>query len=176
MGDWFKAFNPMAAIGTESEALKAARASAIAIFIGVAYGVFGIVMMMNGGLEAMESAMAAQSAGGDAQVAGMTGAIAQFTFYMMIGMVVVQLILGIVQWVKPNIVIPILFIVLVVYGLGSTILTQVMAGQMDIPESPMNTTGLMALGVVIMVVELILHIAGVRGASALRKFRDAQAY
>ena len=29
---------------------------------------------------------------------------------------------------------------------------------------------------VVLVVELILHIAGVRGASALRKFRDAQAY
>ena len=176
MSEWIKAINPTATIGTESEALRAARASAIAIFIGVAYGVFGVVMMMNGGLEAMESAMAAQSTGADPQVAGMTGAIAQFTFYMMIGMVVIQLILGVVQWMKPNIVIPILFIVLVVYGLGSTILSQVMAGQMNVPESPMNTTLLVVVGIVIMVVELILHISGVRGASALRKFRDAQAY
>lgn len=176
MSEWIKAINPAATIGTESEALRAARASAIAIFIGVAYGVFGVVMMMNGGLEAMESAMAAQSTGADQQVAGMTGAIAQFTFYMMIGMVVIQLILGFVQWVKPNIVIPILFIVLVVYGLGSTILSQVMAGQMNVPESPMNTTLLVVVGIVIMVIELILHIAGVRGASALSKFREAQAY
>lgn len=175
MSEWIKAINPVATIGTESQALKAARASAIAIFIGVAYGVFGVVMMMNGGLEAMETAMAAQSAGDD-QMAGMTGAIAQFTFYFMIGMVVLQLILGFVQWAKPNMVIPILFIVLVVYGLGSAVLSQVMAGEMNVPESPMNTAGMMALGIVVMVVELILHIAGVRGASALRKFRDAQAY
>lgn len=176
MGDWIRAFNPMATVGTESEALRAARASAIAIFIGVAYGVFGVVMMLNGGLEAMKIAAAAQSAGADAQVAGMAGTIAQFTFYAMIVMVVIQLILGLVQWVKPNTVIPTLFIVLVVYGLGSTVLTQMMAGQMDVPETPMNAPWMMVFGIVVMVIELILHIAGVRGAGALAKFRQAQAY
>ncbi|HYD27423.1 hypothetical protein [Brevundimonas sp.] len=176
MSDWIKAINPMATIGTEAEALRAARASAIAIFIGVAFGIVGVVVMMNGGMEAMQSAVAAQSAGADAQVASMTGAIVEFTLYMMIAMVVIQLILGFVQWVKPNLVIPILFIVLVVYGLGSTLLGQVMAGQMDVPETAMNTAWMTALGIAVMVIELMLHIAGVRGASALRKFRDAQAY
>ncbi|HYC98878.1 hypothetical protein [Brevundimonas sp.] len=176
MSDWIKAFNPMATIGTEAEALKAARASAIAIFIGVAFSLLGVVMMMNGGLEAMESAVAAQSAGGDPQIASMTGAIAQFTLYLMIVVVVVQLILGFVQWAKPNMVIPILFIVLVVYGLGSTVLAQMMAGQIDVPETPMNAPWMIVLGIVVMVVELILHIAGVRGAGALKKFRDARAY
>jgi hypothetical protein len=176
MSDWIKAFNPMATIGTEAEALKAARASAVAIFIGVAFGLVGVFVMMNGGLEAMKSAVAAQSAGSDPQMASMTGAIADFTLYMMIAMVVIQLILGFVQWFKPNIVIPILFIVLVVYGLGSTLLSRMMAGQMDVPDTAMNSGLMMVFGIVVLVVELILHIAGVRGASALRKFRDAQAY
>ena len=176
MSDWIKAINPMATIGTEAEALRAARASAIAIFIGVAFGLVGVFVMMNGGMEAMQSAVAAQSAGADAQVASMTGAIVQVTLYMMIAMVVIQLILGFVQWAKSNMVIPILFIVLVVYGLGSTLLGQVMAGRMDVPETAMNTAWMTALGMAVMVIELILHIAGVRGASALRKFRDAQAY
>ena len=176
MSDWIKAFNPMATIGTEAEALKAARASAVAIFIGVAFGLVGVFVMMNGGLEAMRSAVAAQSAGGDQQIAGMAGALADFTLYTMIAMVVIQLILGFVQWFKPNIVIPILFIVLVVYGLGSTLLGQMMAGQMEVPQTAMNSGFMVAFGIAVLVVELILHIAGVRGASALRKFRDAQAY
>ena len=174
MSDWIKAFNPTATITTEAEALKAARASAIAIFIGVAFGALSVVMMMNGGMEALEAAVVAQ--GADPQVAGMTGAIAQFTLYSMIAMVVIQLILGFVQWVKPNMVIPILFIVLVVYGLGSTVLSQIMAGQVNVPDSPMNATWILVLSVVVLIVELILHIAGVRGASALAKFREARGY
>lgn len=176
MSDWIKAFNPMATIGTEGEALKAARASAVAIFIGVAFGLVGVFVMMNGGLEAMKTAVAAQGAAGDQPVAGMAAAVADFTLYMMIAMVVIQLILGFVQWIKPNIVIPILFIVLVVYGLGSTLLSRMMVGEMNVPETAMNSDLMVVVGIVVLVVELILHVAGVRGASALRKFRDAQAY
>ena len=31
-------------------------------------------------------------------------------------------------------------------------------------------------GIILMVVQLVLHIAGIRGANALGKFRNAQAY
>ena len=50
--------------------------------------------------------------------AAMTGAAIGGAIFV----VVIQLVLGLVQWFKPNIVIPILFTVLVVYGLGSTVL------------------------------------------------------
>lgn len=171
MSDWIKAISPTGAITTESEAVRAARASAIAIFLGVAFGVLGVVMMMNGGMAALEAAATA-AAGDNPQAAGMTGAIVQGAFYMAIAMVVVQLILGLVQWFKPNVVIPILFLVLVVYGLGSSALSLTM-DQSNVPQTAMNTPAMIALNFVVLIVQLILHIAGVRGASALSKLRAA---
>lgn len=175
MSNWIKAFNPAAKIATEAEAVRAARASAIAIFLGVVLGLIGIAILMNGGMASVQDAMAQQS-GGDPAIAGMTGAIAGMILGTAVVMVVVQLILGLVQWAKPNMVIPILFIVLVVYGLGTAVLSQMMAGAMDVPETPMNAPWYQALNYVVLIVQLILHISGVRGANALSKFRAAQAY
>jgi hypothetical protein len=90
-------------------------------------------------------------------------------------LIVCQLILGLVQWFKPNIVIPILFTVLVVYGLGTGIWGMMMAGQMGL-EAAAGPAWQIYGGLAVMVIELILHIAGIRGASAMNKFRDAQAY
>jgi hypothetical protein len=42
MTDWIKAVNPMASITTEAEAIGAARASALAIFLGVIWGAVGV--------------------------------------------------------------------------------------------------------------------------------------
>lgn len=175
MSNWIKAFNPTAPIATEAEAVNAARASAIAIFLGVVLGLVGVAVLMNGGMAAVSDAMA-QQAGGDPAVAGMAGAMTSMIIGMAVVMIVAQLILGLVQWFKPNIVIPILFIVFVVYGLGSGLLGQVMAGQMEVPETPMNAPWMQALNYVVLVIQLILHVSGVRGASALSKFRAAQAY
>lgn len=169
MTDWAKAMNPTSPLNTEAEALAAARASAIAIFLGVVWGVVGIIYMMTGGQEAMEAAMAA--AGGEEATAGMATSMAQFALYMAIGLVVIQAILGFVQWTRPNKVIPIIFIILVVYGLGSAALSQMMAGQMNLPEGAQGPLWLTVAGFVVMLVELVLHIAGVRGASKLDKLR-----
>ncbi|WP_374516576.1 hypothetical protein [Brevundimonas sp.] len=167
MTDWARAINPTAPLNTEAEALAAARASAIAIFLGVVWGIVGVVYMMTDGQAAMEAAMAA--AGGDEATAGMAGSIAQFAMYMAIGLVVIQAILGFVQWTKPNKVIPILFIILVVYGIGSTALGQMMAVEM--PEAARSPMWLLVAGFVVMLVQLVLHIAGVRGASKLDRLR-----
>ena len=105
----------------------------------------------------------------------MTGMMAGAAVGVTAFLIAIQLILGLVQWFKPNIVIPILFTILVVYGLGTAVLGLVMAGQMDIPAAAApawQTWG----GIVVLVIQLVLHIAGIRGANALRKFRDAQAY
>ncbi|SFS70556.1 hypothetical protein [Brevundimonas viscosa] len=169
MTDWAKAMNPTAPLNTEAEALAAARASAIAIFLGVIWGIVGVIYLMTAGQEAMAAAMAA--AGGDEATAGMAGSMAQVALYMSIGMVVIQAILGFVQWTKPNKVIPILFIILVVYGLGSTALSQLMADQMGVPEGSQGPLWLVAAGFVVMIVQLVLHIAGVRGAAKLDKVR-----
>lgn len=174
MSDMVKGMNPTAAITNAGEAKAAARASAIAIFLGVIWGVIGLVWMMGPGAEVMQAAMAeATAASPDA--AGMAGMAAGAAVGIAGFLIVCQLILGLVQWFKPNIVIPILFTVLVVYGLGTGVWGLMMADQMDMGAAvgpTWQTYGSLA----VMVVQLILHIAGIRGASAMNKFRDAQAY
>lgn len=177
MTDMVRAMNPAATISNADEARAAARASAIAIFLGVVWGVIGLVWMMGPGAALMEAAMA-EAATSSPEAAGMAGMMTGAALVFAGVLIVIQLVLGLVQWFKPNIVIPILFTVLVVYGLGTTVLGVVMADQMQ----EMGATAAAAPawqiwgGVAVMLVQLILHIAGIRGASALRKFRDAQAY
>src|SRR5690606_8579872 len=118
MTDWVRASNPTAPINNEAEATAAARASAIAIFLGVLWGIVGIVYLMTAGQAVMEAAMAQASADAP-EMAGMAGVMTQAALWMSVGLVVIQLVLGLVQWAKPNIVIPIIFVILVAFGLVS---------------------------------------------------------
>ncbi|MDY6924906.1 MAG: hypothetical protein SWI22_13230 [Pseudomonadota bacterium] len=175
MTDLVKGMNPAAAITNAEEAKAAARASAVAIFLGVVWGIIVLVWLMGPGAAVMEAAMA-ETAAQSPEAAGMTGMMTGAAIGIAGFMVVIQLILGLVQWFKPNIVLPILFTVLVVYGLGSTALGMVLSGDMDIPAAAATPAWQVWGGIAVMVVQLLLHIAGIRGASALGKFRDAQAY
>lgn len=168
MNNWIKAMNPLSTAATEADARRAARASAIAIFIGVLYGVCSLVV----GMDAMKAGIETQAA---AQSPGMAGTMFQIALGLAAALIVVQLVLGFVQWAKPNSVIPIIFVILVAYGLISVPLGPMMAENMGV-ETPPVATWQMTTGLIVMVVELILHIAGIRGASALKRFRDAQAY
>lgn len=176
MTDIVRAINPTATISNAEEAKKAARASAIAIFLGVIWGVIGLVWLMGPGAAVMEAAMA-EAAASTPEAAGMTDMMAGAAVGIAGFMIVIQLVLGLVQWFKPNIVIPILFTVLVVYGLGSTVLGMMMAEQMDLGSAAAATPAWQTWGgIALMVVQLLMHITGIRGASAMGKFRDAQAY
>lgn len=169
MTDWAKAVNPSSPITNEGEAVAAARASAIAIFLGVLWGIVGVVQMIT-----QKSAMtaAAVANAGDPAAASMAGAMIQGAMYFAIGIVVVQLILGLVQWAKPNIVIPIIFLILVIGGGLLAVLGLVMASSMpnaaETPQAPMWQT---AIGFVILVVQAVMHFAGIRGARKLDKIR-----
>ena len=173
MADWLKAINPTAPIHTRPEALAAARASALAIALGVAFGIFGVIKTMGAGTEAME-AMVAESAQGDAEVAGMVGVMAGAAVFVSIAMVVVQAILGLVQWVKPNRFIPVLFIALVALGLASTVYGLMMVNQVDVPAGMQASIGLSVISLVVLLVELALHITGFRGASKLAQLNRAE--
>ena len=168
MNDWIKAMNPLSAAATEADARRAARASAIAIFIGVLYGVFGLVV----GMDAMKAGIESQAA---AQSAGSASMMFQIAIGLAGALIVVQLVLGFVQWAKPNSIIPIIFVILVAYGLISVPLGRMMADNMGV-ETPSIPAWQMTTGLIVMAVELILHIAGIRGANALKRFRNAQAY
>ena len=171
MSGWIKAINPTATSTTETEARRAARASALSIGLGVLMGLWSTYYMMTDGKAVMEAAMAEATAA-TPEAAGMMGAMASVMLGFGIAMVVVQAILGLVQWFKPNIVIPIIFTVLVVYGIGSMALSQMMVeqSQMTVPSVPLWQT---IVTWVVLVVQLILHIAGIRGASALSQLRKA---
>jgi len=168
MSNWMKAVNPLSTPSSEPEALAAARASTIAIGIGLLYGVVGLTF----GMDTMKAGM-------DAQAANNPAVTGETMFHIALGMaalmMLVQLVLAVFQWVKPNIVIPIIFAILVGYGLIMVPLGPMMSENMGL-ETPVMPVWQTVTGVVVMVVELALHIAGIRGATALKRFRDAQAY
>lgn len=165
MSDWIKAINPTAPITNEGEALRAARASAIGVAIGVAVGLVGIVQMV---LKKDEIIAAATAAANDPAMAGMGSTMAQMALYFAIALVVIQAVLAFVQWSKPNIIIPILFAVLVVGGLALGLIGQMMPSPVERPDVPVWQV---ALSIIIAVVQFILHVAGIRGASKLDKLR-----
>lgn len=164
------AVNPTAPITDRTQAIAAARSSAVAIFIGVAWGIVTTIYLATAAPALMESAFA-EAAQTDPNVAGMEGIAGAMTGFVVIWaglMVVIQIVLGLVQWFKPNIVIPILFTVLVVFGLGSALLGLMGPSAQSAAAGPMWFT---VLGLVVLVVELVLHIAGIRGANAMNKMR-----
>ena len=163
--------NPTAPINTRPEAIAAARASAIAIAIGVVWGIVTVIYLSMMAPALMETAFAeaAQTDPNVAEMEGMAGMMSGFLVGWTIFMVICQVVLGLVQWFKPNIVIPILFTVLVVFGLGSALLSMMGPAAQSAAAGPLWFT---VLGLVVLVVELVLHIAGIRGASAMNKLRD----
>jgi hypothetical protein len=170
MTDWVRASNPTAPITNEAEAIAAARASAIAIFLGVIWGIVGVVYLMTGGQAVLEATMA-QAAADSPEMEGMTGVMTQLALWLAIGVVVIQLVLGLVQWAKPNIVIPIVFLLLVLFGLVSGLMGLMIQGQEGMPQAAATPAWQLWGGLVIMIVQTIMHIAGIRGARQLDKLR-----
>lgn len=170
MNDWLKAFNPSSPITTEAEATRAAKASAISIVIGVAVGLIGIGWTL-ANPQIMADAMAQATNGEvDAAQAAAAGQIAMYTAGFM---VLVQIIFGVFQWKNPNKFIAILFIVLIAFGLVSTLATPLLAASM--PNMPNTPVWQIALSVVVMIVQLVLHISGLRGIKKLDQIQLEQA-
>lgn len=175
MNDWIKWLNPTAPIGSQPEALSAARASAVAIFVGVAWGCFGIIWLMTAGKAGMDAAMA-QAAADTPEAAGMMGVMTGAAIGAALFFVVVQAILGFVQWKWPNIVIPIIFVILVAYGLVTSLLGLMMMSNPDVAAAAAaNPIWMTALSIVILVAQLLWHVAGIRGARALDRYKSTAA-
>ena len=170
MTDIMGAMNPTAPLTTEDAALAAAKVSAIGMVIGA-------INQAVGGWYASTPAASEAAARVISDLTGQTpdpaqlAQQAQMGLYLTGAFVVLQLILAAVQWRKPNGVLPIVFLVLVVWALGGALLALVApvfgGGQ------PMWLT---VFTFVTMLVAALLHIAGIRGAGALKKFREAEAY
>jgi hypothetical protein len=129
--------------------------------IGVVVGIVGVVQMMS--RQGEIAAAAAAAVADNPAAAGMAGVMAQLVFYAAIAVVLIQAVLAFVQWTRPNVVIPILFTVLIVGGLFIPLISGV--------EKPPVAAWQAALSLGITAVQLILHVAGIRGASKLDKIR-----
>ena len=169
MSDWLKAMNPQTPITTEAEAERAARASAISIFIGVVVGLIGLAWTL-ANPQVMQDAMSQAGANtmGDAQMK----AAAQIAMYTAAFMVVLQVILGIIQWRNPGKFIAILFLVLLAYGLISTLATPLLAQSM--PTMPHIPVWQLVLSVVIMIIQVVLHVTGLKGIKQLDRIQMEQ--
>lgn len=169
MTDWAKAVNPTAAITTEQDAIAAARASAIGIFLGVIWGAVGIIYLLTAGQAAMDAAVAQAAS----ETPEMAGAIGQFALWSAVGLCVIQALFGLFQWAKPNIVIPIIFLILVAFGLIMGVFGLVAASAMpEVAEAQAQTPAWQTwIGMLILIVQVVLHISGIRGASKLDKLR-----
>lgn len=170
MTDMVRAMNPTAALTTEDAALAAAKISAVGVVIGaVNSAVTGWYASTPEGTAA--AGRMVESLTGQAPDAAQLAGQAQMGLYFTGALVVLQLVLAAVQWIKPNGVIPIVFLVLVVWALGSSALALAMPA-----FGGSQPIWLTLFTLVTMLFAAAMHIAGIRGAGALRKFRDAQAY
>ena len=171
MSDWIKAMNPTAPITTEAEALRAGRASAVSIFIGAAVGAasMGWTAMNPQVLDSAVARMGADSA----DAAAMAATAGQAALWLGAAMVVIQLVLGWVQWREPRKVIAIVFLLLLAYGILSTLAAPMMAGM--VPNMPVIPMWQIILSLVIMVLQTVLHVAGLRGIKKLDTLQMAAA-
>ena len=169
MTDLIKAMNPTASLTTEETALAAARVSAVGMVIGaINQAVAGWYASTPAAAEG--AARVVEQLTGQAPEPAALAQQAQMGLIMAGVFVVLHLILAFVQWRKPNQVLPILFLVLVIWGLGTACISLFVpafaAGQ------PMWLT---ALTIVLLLIAAVAHIASIRGVSALDKIRTSAA-
>ena len=169
MTDIFKAMNPTAPLTTEDAALGAAKVSAVGMVVGAVNTAVGAWYSSTPAAREAAARIVHDFTGqtpDPAQLAQQT----QFSIMIAGGLIVLQLILAFVQWRKPNIVLPILFLVLVIWALGGSLMALVVPAFGA--AQPMWLTLVI---LVLMLVAAVTHIAGIRGASALDKIRTRAA-
>lgn len=161
MTDIIKAMNPTAPLTTEEAAFGAARVSAVGMVIGALFQAVG------GWYATTPEASAAagrliENLTGQVPTAEQLAASAQQGAIVAGCLTVLQLGFAAWQWKKPNIVLPIIFLILCIWALGTNALSLAMGAQ------PLH---LSLFAIVCMLIATVTHIAGIRGASALSKIR-----
>ncbi|MES2834834.1 MAG: hypothetical protein V4707_09015 [Pseudomonadota bacterium] len=158
MKSWLIALNPLAKIDTVAEALTAARASSVTLWLSGAKWVAAAILMI-GDMPRLKAEMAtgASSPLQNLVGAGMTEAMVGIT--AAIGLF--QVILGVVHWRAPNTFIPIIFLILSVYGLGGAVWNQAVGNA--------GSGWPMLLSYFTLVVAVLFHWIGLRGAARLEK-------
>lgn len=158
---WLNAINPLASIPDEATAIQASRGAAIALFLGGIYALV-IVGLNVSSLQAVANATAAEfGATGHESVLGISMIAAGILFGA------IQLAAGAFQWKRPGLVLPIIVMILVVWGLVQSILT--MSGMAPGGHGVMSWIKLALLAV-----QAVLCFSAIRAANVLERVRRAQ--
>ncbi len=169
MTDWIKAMNPTTSLTTESEALDAARIGTVGLVLGALnQAVAGWYTTTDAGIEASRNVV--EQMLGQAPSPEQMAQQAQSGLVMTGVLVALQLGLALLQWSKPNKVIPIIFLVLVILGLVATCVTFLVPAMAA--SQPLWLT---LMSVAMMVIGAITYIASIRGVSALNRIQMAAA-
>lgn len=160
MIDLLKTINPGTRIETESDARAVARASSIALWLSAARYV-----VATGSLAANFSTVRALAAT-QVDALGPTASVDLVAYGIVAGpalVAIVEIAASVWQWKRPGMIVPIIWLILITYG----VFEFVRAG------APL--AGMGAVLAVLLLVSAALHASAIRGASALAKFRDAEA-
>lgn len=163
MNSVLQAINPFAKIETVEAALLAARASSVSLWLSGAKWILAAILMI-GNMSEMRAALTADAvARGDASVQTMVNAGGvEITVAVTAAVGLFQILLGGVQWRSPSTVIPIIFLILSTYGLGTTIWGHLNGGGDSSPWS-------VALSYFTLIVAVVFHAIGLRGATRLER-------
>lgn len=177
MNEWIAAANPRAVFDTESRALKGARWSAIALWISGTVCAVQTWHVRQEGAAILDAAreVAIARAQSEEEVTIVRAMMSHGMIDMMIifgvAMTVFAAVLGLIQWFRPNRFVPLICLLVVVYGVVSGLVGLMLTGRLGAGVQGMAPWSIY-LGYVAAVVTLVLHIAGLRGASALKRLRD----
>ena len=160
------AINPLARSMTVDQAIAANRSASLALFLGAAMAVAVAAVMMTVGAD--ELRVVSQAVADEFDLAGRGKMIADLSVALMFGSAVGQVLLGIYHWRHPGNVIPIIALIIVAWGIVQAI--RGLSGSLANPDEQLS-----AVKLVLMVVQLILFAAAIRGGLALERFRRGQA-
>lgn len=161
MTDLLKTINPATRIATEADARAVARASSIALWLSAArYVVATGSLVANFGSVRELAAAQAEAMGPAAPVEVMAYAIVAGPALI----AAIEVAAGVWQWKRPGVIVPIIWLILIAYGAFGLV------------QAGAPLTGIGALLALLLLICAVLHASAIRGATALAKFRQAQAY
>lgn len=169
MTNWLGLLNPVARLDSRAKALIVVRLSALGMVIGAVRDTVLAVYSTSDGAEAAR-AMVETVAGRPytpeqmelATQLGLAGAVAA---------IILQLILAVVQWRKPSSFLPLIFLVLVVWALGSGLLALINMPAVSSAGGFGPPFWLVAVTLVCMSTAALLHVNAIRAATVLAGFQ-----
>jgi hypothetical protein len=168
MTNWLRLSNPMVRLDSREAALTVTRLSALGMVIGAVRDTVLAVYSTSAGAEAtrevVETVTSQPYTPEQMHLAtqlGLAGAVA---------VIVLQLVLAVVQWRKPTSFLPLIFLVLVVWALGSSLLALINMPVVAAAGGVSPPLWLITMTLVCMSAAALLHINSIRAAAVLAGF------